>query len=71
MLLAEPTLRSRPPDLITSDRDQWRTDRDTAAAQLRARSTQLDADATAQHRTHQHETTVSPSAPDQAHVIRR
>ncbi|MDQ6849681.1 MAG: relaxase domain-containing protein [Actinomycetota bacterium] len=70
VLLAEPALRAQPKDRITSARDQWRADRDTAAARQRARSGQLDADA-AQHRTRQHKTTVPASAPEQAPGISR
>lgn len=43
-LLAEPTLRAQPAERIATERYQWRTDRDTAAALTEAVSAQRAAD---------------------------
>ncbi|MDQ6850352.1 MAG: TrwC relaxase, partial [Actinomycetota bacterium] len=53
-LFGEPTLRALPGDRITTERETWRADRETAATRRYARFAQLDADLSTDMVMHRH-----------------
>lgn len=65
-LLAEPTLRVLAGDRIESERDTWRVERDVRERDRYARVVPRAADRRVQPSAHEHDTSVSPRAPDQS-----
>lgn len=67
--LGEPTIRTLPSDRLTTERDDWRLERDHRTREQYARSARLDADRRVPDVAYEHDRPVS--APDHTPGISR